>query len=53
VSVSPYAELEAAKRNRRTPAWREASSKLIVAVGPLAWEASGSRTERGTLGIAA
>ena len=39
--------------NRRTPAKRAASSMLIVAVGPLSCDASGSRTERGTLGIAA
>ena len=39
--------------NRPTPACRAASSRLSVAVGPLACDWSGSRTERGTLGIAA
>ena len=39
--------------NRRTPAWRAASSMFSVAVGPLACDCRGSRTERGTLGIAA
>ena len=38
---------------RRTPAWRAASRTLSVAVGPLACDGSGSRTDRGTLGIAA
>ncbi len=38
---------------RRTPACRAASSMLRVAVGPLSCDGKGSRTERGTLGIAA
>ena len=38
--------------NRRTPARRAASSMLSVAVGPLSCDSIGSRTDRGTLGIA-
>ena len=44
---------DAAKMNRWTPACRAASSMLSVDVGPLACDESGSRTDRGTLGIAA